>query len=89
MRGLKLIGLAIIPLALLLVLPKACVKPEQTTRQLEQMGYKQVEITGFDFFACAKDDSFQTGFEATAPNGDRVTGVHCAGFMKAGTIRFY
>lgn len=74
---------------LLLFAPSACTQPDRTTRQLESMGYTDVKITGYDFFACSKSDSYSTGFEATAPNGARVTGVYCAGFLKAGTVRFY
>ena len=36
---------------------------------------------------CAKDDEFRTGFAATAPNGERVTGVVCSGWMKGATLR--
>jgi hypothetical protein len=85
----KLILGAAALVALLLIAPRACTSPDETVRQLSQMGYTEIKTTGYDFFACSDDDSFSTGFEATSPNGTRVTGVYCSGWMKAGTIRFY
>lgn len=53
-------------------------------------GYKNVHATGYRMFGCGKDDTYSTGFEATGPNGERVTGVVCsqAGlFGKTNTVR--
>lgn len=85
----KLVAFAIVGVAFIAIAPKACTKPDETVRQLTQMGYTEIQTTGYDFFGCSEDDSFSTGFEATSPAGVRVEGVYCSGFMKGGTIRFY
>ncbi len=78
-------------LTLLLVLALAgCTDPEATVRTAENHGFKDVKITGYRAFGCGKDDVQSTGFEATAPNGRRITGVVCSQpgiFGKAHTLR--
>lgn len=65
----------------------ACTDGPTAERVLRQSGYKEVEITGYSWLACSKDDTYHTGFEATAPNGDRVTGAVCGGvFFKNSKI---
>lgn len=63
-------------------------RTESAEALLNQQGYTDVEITGYDMFSCSEDDNFKTGFVATAPNGDRVSGTVCEGLMKGKTIRF-
>lgn len=65
-----------------------CTDPDGAKRALERDGYTDIEITGFDFFGCGKDDTFQTGFRAKK-RGHAVTGVFCSGYFKGGTIRTY
>ena len=68
---------------------KACTRPNDARRVLEQQGFSNVEITGWRPFMAGKDDAVSTGFEATAPNGERVTGAVTGGFIfKGATIRF-
>lgn len=57
-------------------------------RQLENMGYTEVQNTGYDWFCCGKGDDFSTGFSAKDKNGNVATGCFCSGFMKGTTIRF-
>lgn len=57
-------------------------------RVVEQQGFSNVQETGFRPFACATQDVWRTGFAATAPNGDKVTGTVCEGFLKSKTVRF-
>lgn len=61
---------------------------ERVERTLTQMGYSDVRTTGYRMFGCSQDDTFQTGFVATSPTGETVTGVFCAGLLKGGTVRF-
>jgi hypothetical protein len=76
-------------LALIVVLLAACTQPERATEVLRQQGYTEIQITGYDAFACSKDDTYHTGFTAKSPNGSSVKGVVCAGLMfKGSTIRF-
>lgn len=67
----------------------ACTDPSTATRVLEDQGYTSVQMTGYNFMACSKDDTFHTGFTAKSPNGRQVSGTVCAGaFFKNSTIRF-
>ncbi len=75
--------------AVVLITPRACTQPERATRLLEQQGYTEIRITGWRPFMAGKDDEFSTGFEATAPNGERVTGAVTGGLLfKGATVRF-
>ena len=66
----------------------ACTRPDATKDLLASQGYKDVTTTGYSFFACGQDDSFATGFEATSPTGQRISGTVCSGLMKGSTVRF-
>jgi len=67
----------------------ACTEPGNAKRILEDQGYRDVQITGYSFFACSKDDTFHTGFKAISPVGKPVSGTVCAGLIfKNSTIRF-
>lgn len=67
----------------------ACTDPTTATRVLEDNGYTNVQMTGYAWMACSKDDTFHTGFIAKSPNGRTVSGAVCAGaFFKNSTIRF-
>lgn len=66
----------------------ACTDAPKAQRVLESAGYTEIKITGYDAFACDKNDNFSTGFQARSPNGQFVTGVVCSGWLKGATIRF-
>ena len=72
---------------LLAVLFSGCTASNEATRALEGAGYTQIQITGYSWFGCGKDDTFATGFEATGPSGKHVSGVVCSGWLKGATIR--
>lgn len=78
----------IVGVALLLA---ACTDKTGTTQILEDAGYTNIVIGGYEWFGgCAKDDTYKTTFEATSQAGHRVKGVVCAGlFLKGATIRIY
>lgn len=80
----KKLAIAVVALGFL----AACDDPNTAKRTLSQMGYTDIEITGYSLFGCGKDDDFHTGFAATSPNGLRVTGVVCSGWLKGATVRF-
>ena len=66
-----------------------CVDGSNATRILNENGYTNVTITGYNFFACAKDDTLHTGFSATSPSGNKINGTVCSGLIfKNSTIRF-
>jgi hypothetical protein len=60
-----------------------------STTILEEQGYTNVEITGYNPFACSEDDMYRLNFTATSPNGTPVKGVVCSAPLKGYTIRFF
>ncbi len=67
----------------------SCTDPEASKRILEANGFKNIKITGYNFFDCSKDDFYHTGFTATSPTGQQVSGTVCSGIVfKSHTIRF-
>lgn len=70
------------------VLLSACTAEADTVRTLKASGYSNISTTGFEMFACGEHDNFSTGFTATNPAGQRVSGVVCCGLLKSCTVRF-
>lgn len=66
-----------------------CTDAENANRILENNGYENIQITGYNWFGCSEDDFQHTGFTATGPTGKPVNGTVCSGiFFKNSTIRF-
>lgn len=65
-----------------------CTQPNEAEYLLRTQGFKNIQVTGYNFFACSEDDMFHTGFSAIAPNGQRVSGTVCGGWLKGKTVRF-
>ena len=65
----------------------ACTAPDTAYDALHGAGYTTINITGYEFFGCAQDDQFHTGFTAIGPGGASVSGVVCSSFLKGATIR--
>lgn len=64
------------------------VDPQGATKVLQANGYKDIKITGYKWFN-GTQDFYNTGFEATASNGTRMSGNVSRGlFFKGSTIRF-
>ena len=61
--------------------------PKGATRTLTANKYTNIKMTGYRWFS-GTGDWYHTGFSATAPNGDEVTGTVGSGlFFKGHTIR--
>lgn len=76
-------------IAILFVLLTGCTQPDRSKALLESQGFTDVEITGYNFWACSEDDQYSTGFKAKSPTGKPIAGAVCAGlFFKGATIRF-
>ncbi len=71
-----------------IVLLTGCTDAEEARRALDNLGMTDIEITGYRFFSCGKDDSWHTGFRATNSKGKVVEGVICSGLFKGATVRF-
>jgi hypothetical protein len=74
-------------IALLAVLVTGCTDAEVAKKALDGAGYTDVQMTGYEVFACSKDDTFHTGFKAKGPTGKPVEGVVCSAWLKGATIR--
>jgi hypothetical protein len=66
-----------------------CTNEKGAKDLLEKEGYTEIEMTGYNWFSCSKDDSFHTGFKARNMKGNIVEGTVCESlFFKDKTIRF-
>jgi hypothetical protein len=65
----------------------ACTDSDGAHRTAENHGLTNIRITGYRFFGCSDEDVWRTGFEASSPNGRRVTGVVCSALFKSNTLR--
>jgi len=66
----------------------ACTDKKEAIRVLENDGFTNVKVTGYNFFACSKDDFYHTGFVGTK-NNRRIKGTVCSGLIfKGSTIRY-
>ena len=81
----KIIG-AILLAAILFT---GCTSKEDAEKALKNQGFTNVNVTGYSFFACSKDDFYHTGFTAVNPQGNTVEGTVCSGLLfKGSTIRW-
>lgn len=66
-----------------------CTDGDQAKRVLGAQGFTKINLTGYNFFACGKDDLYHTGFTAKSPIGVSIEGTVCSGMLfKNATIRF-
>lgn len=65
-----------------------CTDSSKAKKVLRSQGFTQIELTGYRWLGCSKDDAFHTGFTARSVNGQEVSGVVCSGFLKSATVRF-
>ena len=70
-----------------LLLFQGCTDKDNAKRVLERDGYQNINIIGYSFLSCGRDDFYSTGFKAT--KGDNfVEGTVCSGLLfKYSTIR--
>jgi hypothetical protein len=61
---------------------------ENGKKQLETMGYTNVQNTGREWFCCDEKEAFSTGFSAIGKDSAIVTGCMCSSIGKSVTIRF-
>lgn len=74
---------------LIALLCAGCTDSDGAINALENEGFTEIRITGYNVFACSEDDFYHTSFSAKNSNGKTVTGTVCAGmFLKGSTIRY-
>ena len=67
----------------------SCTDTEGARKVLESQGFRNIEITGYNFFGCGKDDAVHTGFSATGLDGNPIEGTVCSGLIfKGSTVRY-
>lgn len=66
-----------------------CTDANEATKVLVDSGYKDVQIQGYSFTGCSKDDAYHTEFTAKGATGNDVRGVVCGGWFKGSTIRLF
>jgi len=75
-------------IAAIALLSTGCTQPDHALQVLESQGYTDIQIQGYDWFNCSKDDTYHDKFTAKGPSGKTVSGVVCTGmFFKGSTIR--
>lgn len=80
-----MIRLAILSMLIL----TGCTDAESTIDTVQKQGFTNVVVDGYSPFSCGNDDKMSTGFTATNPKGDVVSGVVCCGwFIKGCTVRW-
>lgn len=63
--------------------------PSKQVYVLEKLGYKNIQLSTADPWACSEDDSWlnSSSFTATGPNGP-ISGTVCCGWLKGCTVRY-
>ena len=79
----------LILIAVLGIATLSCTDEKGALRILENEGYTNIVLTGYDAYGCSDSDDFSTGFTATNSHGKQVVGVVCSGMCKGYTIRFH
>lgn len=85
----KTILMGIIAVVLSVTMLTGCTDSEGAERVLRLNNFTDIQITGYAWLSCSEKDTIRTGFTATAPNGEKVSGAVCSGLLfKNSTIRF-
>lgn len=65
-----------------------CTNTNKTRETLDNLGFKNIQVGGYAWFACGDDYTYATHFSATNPNGKLVRGAVCCGILKGCTAKF-
>lgn len=66
-----------------------CTDPRAATKALDDLGFTEIQTTGYAPFYCAgKEYSFSTGFTAKNPRGKTVRGAVCSGLLTGSSVKF-
>ena len=79
----------IILASILAVFMSGCTDENTAIKTLDDAGFSEVRMTGWNAFSCSEDDFYHTGFIAKNQNGKTVDGTVCSSILfKGATIRF-
>lgn len=77
-----------ITIAVITLLSAGCTQPDHAKQILESQGYTNVQMQGYDWLNCSKDDTYHDKFTAKGPTGKQISGVVCGGLLFRGaTVR--
>lgn len=74
--------------AVMCAMMAGCAAPDMSKETLVKAGFRDIQIDGYAWMGCGKDDTFSTKFTATNALGMRVSGVVCCGTWKGCTVRY-
>lgn len=67
----------------------SCTNSKDANKALSSLGFNDIQITGYKWFACSESDFYHTGFTAKNAQGLEVKGTVCSGILfKNSTVRF-
>jgi len=83
-----LIGfLVVLGILFIALFTKGCTNEHAARKTLEQSGYSDIQVGGYDLFGCGKENTC-TKFRAKGPTGKLAKGaVGCGWFAKHCTVR--
>lgn len=79
-----IVGLILIILCIFIYI--GGIDKNESTRILEEHGYKNIKIEGYDWFNCDRNYMFHTKFEAQDKLGNKIDGCVCSGSIFKETI---
>jgi len=74
-------------IALIALTLSGCTDGSATRQALAEAGFTDIQVDGFAWLQCGKDDTYATAFRAKGPTGVPVAGAVCCGLFKGCTIR--
>ena len=83
----KVVALAAVLMGLLIAVC-GCEDADRARQTLEDYGFTDINVGGYDAWSCGDDYTFSNSFEATNANRRRVKGTVCCGYLKGCTVKF-
>lgn len=78
----------IIAIAMFGAIVAGCTDPRAANKALDDMGFTDVQMTGYRIFTCGKDYTFHTGFSAKNARGKIITGAVCSSWLGGSAVKF-
>lgn len=65
-----------------------CEDADRARETLENYGFTNIDVGGWEPWSCGDDYTFVNSFTATNSQKRRVSGVVCCGYLKGCTVKF-
>ena len=66
----------------------ACTDEKRSRDTLIKLGFTDINIGDWDAFVCGDDYTYATEFTAKNPQGMKVSGTVCCGYLKGCSVKF-